>query len=275
MQGLYQKKWQKFLRRGRLFNFIPFVDFVLAAGSLATGDVREDSDFDVIVGVRQGRIFTARAFCIAVFGLLGWRRKKISGHPMSLGRPAGLAQNYRNIRISDVPKIEKNKDKFCFSHFVAPKAYRFSPPYNEYWKMLYQKLVPVYGRREAIQKFFDANADWIEGSTSQILKPIRKEEVEPRKVKENPSILRGRTSPSLFYKSEGRINLNIWEVRPLEFLLSGRFGDWLEKKLKAIQVRRIERSLKITELYKPRVIYNDNELEFHPDTKRIEEYCKK
>jgi predicted nucleotidyltransferase len=46
------------------------------AGSLATGNIQENSDFDVIVGVKRGRIFTARFFGVALFGLLGWRRKK-------------------------------------------------------------------------------------------------------------------------------------------------------------------------------------------------------
>ena len=43
----------------QLFQYVPF-DFVFAAGSMAMGTVRQDSDFDVLVGVRHGRIFTAR-----------------------------------------------------------------------------------------------------------------------------------------------------------------------------------------------------------------------
>ena len=42
-----------------LFRLIPFVDFILVAGSMAMGNPCEDSDFDVIVGVRRGRIFSA------------------------------------------------------------------------------------------------------------------------------------------------------------------------------------------------------------------------
>ncbi|MDZ4231209.1 MAG: hypothetical protein U1C52_00240, partial [Patescibacteria group bacterium] len=59
---LYDRKWSKFLRKVKLFRFVPFVEFVLASGSLATGKVHEGSDFDVMVGVRPGRIFTARFF---------------------------------------------------------------------------------------------------------------------------------------------------------------------------------------------------------------------
>src|SRR3989338_11530370 len=132
MDNLYNQKLQKFLGKVWPFKLIPFVDFVLAAVSLATGNINEDSDFDVIVGVRQGRIFTVRFFCWLVFGIFGWWAK----HP------------------------NKSKDRLCFNHFVTPAAYRLSPPHNEYWRNLYQKLVPVYGEPAIIQKFFDANKDW-------------------------------------------------------------------------------------------------------------------
>ena len=48
-QVLYDKKWRKFLRRSWLFRFIPFLDFALGAGSMATGAVNANSDFDVIL----------------------------------------------------------------------------------------------------------------------------------------------------------------------------------------------------------------------------------
>src|SRR3989338_2308404 len=135
--ALYEQKWQKFLGRIWPFKFIPFVDFVLAAGSLATGNMREESDFDVIVGVRQGRIFTARAFCVLAFGMFGWRAK----HKRNFSRHShGFVVSHRV------------RDKICLNHFVTPAAYRLSPPYNEYWKNLYQKLVPIYGSPEIIQK---------------------------------------------------------------------------------------------------------------------------
>lgn len=213
--SLADQKWEKFLSRIWLFKFIPFVDFVLAAGSLATGNVNENSDFDVIVGVRPGRIFSARAFCIFSYGLFGWRRKKIDHK-------------------------ESARDKFCFNHFVAPAAYRLSPPHNDYWKKLYSSLVPVYGRPETIQKFFDANSDW-----------AGKREADTKDSR-------------YLYRQRG------WAARLRESCLPNAFWNWLEKKLKEAQIRRIEKSLPGDSGYKPRIIYNDNELEFHPDTRRTE-----
>ena len=256
INNLYSQKWQKFLKRVWPFKFIPFVELVLAAGSLATGNacpphnlrqkepvqgtaqvmwgMHENSDFDVIVGVRQGRIFTARAFCILAFGMLGWRAK----HPNSL---KSLPLQYTVLLKWKHP----SKDKLCFNHFVTPAAYRLSPPHNEYWKNLYKNLVPVYGEPVVIQKFFDANADWLQ---------------ERRRYKSDQRHV---------YKKKRLV------ARIREWLLKGKFGDWLEKILKAIQITRIENSLKNQSGYKPRIIYSDNELEFHPHTQRIEQYLEK
>ncbi len=211
---LKRKKWKRFLRRVRLFRFVPFTDFVLASGSLATGKIHEKSDFDVIVGVKQGRIFTARFFAVVIFEFMGWRRSKL---------------NHR----------ETASDKICLNHFVTPKSYRLSPPYNEYWNHLYQNLVPVLGNENQIRGFFQAN-DWIN---------------PPRTYKRDSR-----------YISDGRSLLKEF----LEWLLGDRFGNEIERILKQDQVKRIESSLPHSLGHKPRFIYSDDELEFHPDTSRIE-----
>ncbi len=211
---LYKHKWRKFLRRVRLFHFVPFLDFVLASGSLATGKIHEKSDFDVIIGVHQGRIFTARFFAVAFFGLFGWRRSRMN------------------------EKIQAS-DKICMNHFVTPKSYRLSPSRNEYWNHLYQNLVPVLGNENQIRGFFQAN-DWMN---------------PPRTYKKD-----------LRYINDGRS----LSKKFLEWLFGGRFGDEIEKILKQDQVKRIESGLPQSLGHKPRFIYDDDELEFHPDTSRIE-----
>ncbi|MBI4991963.1 MAG: hypothetical protein HZB99_01985 [Candidatus Harrisonbacteria bacterium] len=210
--NIYKLKWQKFLRCVWPFRFIPFVDFVFAAGSLATGNMHEESDFDVIVGVRQGRIFTARLICFLIFRSLGWWAK----HP------------------------DDSKDKLCFNHFVTPNSYRLSPPHNKYWKNLYNSLVPVYGDPRLIQKFYRANKNW--------MKKIRLYQEDNRHV---------------YIKASKTKKL-------LEQLLSGRTGDWFEKLFKKIQFEKIKIMANQSIEYKPRIIISDNELEFHPDTRRIE-----
>lgn len=215
---LEKRKWRKFLRRVWFFRFVPFVDFVLASGSLATDNLQEKSDFDVIIGVRQGRIFTARFFAVVIFGILGWRRSKLDHK-------------------------ENSSDKICLNHFVTPRSYRLSPPHNDYWNHLYQNLIPVLGNEESMSIFFKAN-DW----TSS-----------PRTYRRDSR-----------YLGKGESLLKKF----LEWLLGSRPGGEIEKILKQDQIKRIESGLPRSLGYKPRFIYNDDELEFHPDTSRIEVILK-
>lgn len=219
---LYDQKWKKFLKRSFLWRHLPFAEFALGAGSLATGNVHGNSDFDVIIGAKMGRIFTARFFAVLTFGALGWRRKKTMSHR------------------------EAASDKVCLNHFVTESSFRLRLPHNIYWQTLYRCLVPIYGASLAIQKFFDANSGWA-GE-----KILCREDL--RHIGRGPSLLK----------------------RVLERLLGGRAGDVLESFLRRAQVRLIEQSVKgAVGHYKPRLRYDDEELEFHPDTRRIEEYCKK
>lgn len=206
---LYDRKWSKFLRRVKLFRFVPFVDFVMAAGSLATGKLREESDFDVIVGARKGRIFTVRFFAAAVFQVLGYRRKAID-------------------------HSNEAKDKICLNHFVAVDGYRLDPPYDGTLEELYRSLVPIMGDEEKIKEFFKSN-DWLE---------------PPRQYKRDER-----------YMGEGRS----WVKNVLKALLGGAFGDWLEQRLKNMQMRRIERGLESAMAHKGEIKYSDEELRFHPD----------
>ncbi|MBU2101217.1 hypothetical protein KKH05_00630 [Patescibacteria group bacterium] len=154
--SLEEEKWVLFLKKVKLFRFVPFTDFVITAGSLATGKLHQGSDFDVIVGAKQGRIFTNRFFAHLIFGLFGYRRKGVDH------------------------KID-SKDKICLSHFVTPASFRLSGPKNAYWQHLYQKLVPILGNEEVLTDFFEAN-DW--------LNPRRVYKRDSRYLGDSKSILR-------------------------------------------------------------------------------------
>lgn len=213
-QVLYDRKWKKFLRRARLFRHIPFVEFTFGAGSMAVGSVHKDSDFDVIVGARRGRIFTARFFAVIAFGFFGWRRKKLTHD-------------------------EAAADKICLNHFVTESSCTLSPPHNASWLTLYARLVPLFGTVETMQAFFDANARWM-GERRRYSDDLRHE-----------------------YRTSSRVK------QLFERICSGRAGDALERALKAGQVALIRRSLHAPEIGSaPRIKYTDDELEFHPDTRR-------
>ncbi len=211
---LYDKKWKLFLKRAGLFRHIPFVEFALGSGSMALGSVHENSDLDALVGVKYGRIFTSRAFCILAFGALGWRRNKLS-------------------------HAESAKDKICMHHFVTDKSYKLQPPYNVYWQEVYGNLVPIFGSEKIIQKFFNENTPWMAEKRTDI------------------SDLRHK------YK-KGSFTQII-----LEKFLSGVLGEIIERKLKNIQMKRIESGLESQLGFEPRIKYTDHELEFLPSTSRI------
>jgi hypothetical protein len=230
---LYDKKWHLLIKRAGIFKQIPFIDFVFGSGSLAIGNVDEESDFDVLIGVREGRIFTVRFLSALFLSVLGWRRAKEHG-----GKSAA--------------------NKICLNHFVTKPAYRLRLPINSYWKILYERLVPIYGNPEAMQEFFDANSSWL-GEIAVETSDLRYQG---------------------FSKS--------WVSRFFEVVLRGRTGDLFEKLLKRYQVGRIEKGMvgerkttphnikvsggNTTEKIElaPLIVYNDEELEFHPDKAMIE-----
>ncbi len=217
---LADKKWKKLLKYSRLFSFIPFVDFVFGAGSLALGNVHSDSDFDVLIGVKYGRIFTARFFSIVIFSFFNIRRKKIDHK-------------------------ENAKDKICLNHFVTEKSYCLKSPYNHYWQNLYKNLVPVYGSEKKISEFYKANNSWLDFE---------------------PTIADHRLSNRKNFLKDF-----------LEYILNNFLGDQLEKILRYIQLQRIQKNLAVsrTAQNNSRLSYTDEELEFHPDTLRIEKLLEK
>ncbi|MCL4437506.1 hypothetical protein M1513_00510 [Patescibacteria group bacterium] len=135
------------------------------------------------------------------------------------------------------------KNKICLNHFVTPSSYRLSPPYQIYWSELYENLVPLFGAPEIIEKFFIAN-NW--------LNPPRHYFDDVRLAKDGSPIK------------------NI-----IERLLSGKFGDFIEKILALIQITKITAGLTKHPLSKEsRFKYQKDELELHPDTAKFSSLLK-
>lgn len=218
-QVLHDKKWKVFRARSWPWRYLPFVECVLAAGSMATGAVHAHSDFDVIVAAKKGRIFTARFFSVLLLGLLGWRRPKLSHKDAA-------------------------NNKLCLNHFVTKASYTLEKPWNSYWQNLYRHLVPVFGDADKVNAFFAAN--------KELMNETRIYHDDLRHVHRASSSMK----------------------RWLEERLRGAWGNRLEQFLKRIQIARIEKSLHHDPPgHNPRIRYSDDELEFHPDTRRIELYA--
>lgn len=148
------------------------------------------------------------------------------------------------VRRAKIDHKETARNKICLNHFVTPTSYQLQPPYNIYWEKLYQNLVPIYGKEAAIRDFFRANDFLIKGTVHNFQK---------------------------FKKIEFNFLRNFWE-----FMLGGSFGNSVESFLKQIQLRQIRKNLPhYGSGFAPRLRFDDDELEFHPDTARIESIIKR
>lgn len=217
---LLDEKWRKLDHLRHFFSFVPFVHFVFISGSLALQNVKETSDFDVLVGCKTGRIFTVRFLSMALFGLLGIRRKRL---------------DHKNLA----------NNKICLNHFVTPESYKLAPPYSLYWEELYMALIPFIGDEKEIGRFWKANRELVHKNINYSHRRFREKQKNAFR--------------SIF-----------------EFIFDGRIGGALELFLKNIQIRRVEKHLRDKATgFGPRLVYTNSELEFHPDTKRIDEILKK
>ncbi len=134
------EKWKKLESLSHWFRHVPFFDFVMANGSMAFGNVNANSDFDVLTGVRKGRIFTARYFSSALFSIL------------------------RARRFDDLQ--ESSPDKLCFNHFITRDAY-MKPPFNYYRRESYRNMVPLWCSDLSCKEFIVKNG-W-SGLTASVL----------------------------------------------------------------------------------------------------------
>jgi len=125
------KKWERLLHGARWFRYIPFVDFAAVSGSISFGAVKASSDFDVILGVREGKIFTARYCTSILFSLLRIRR------------------------LDDLEASSPNK--FCFNHVVTPEVYE-KKPHNYYRYELYRHMIPIFIAGNSFDDFIKKNS---------------------------------------------------------------------------------------------------------------------
>ena len=130
---LAKKKWKKALKAARLFRFVPYIRLVFGSGSLALGNTDKDSDLDVLIVVKSGRIWTTRFLTVVLLGLLGLKRK-------------------RGQKIAP--------DKICLNHFITDRSL-YIPRKSIYTAQLYAHLVPILTDDEnLIYKFCEANS-WV------------------------------------------------------------------------------------------------------------------
>ncbi|MFH1354487.1 MAG: hypothetical protein ABIH36_04385 [bacterium] len=132
--ALAQYKWKKARRVIRYLAPLPFVRMIGVTGSLALWQVRPQSDFDLLLIVKRGRIWTARLFLLLVSQMMGRRRKHWEG---------------------EAP------DKVCLNHYITDNALMMVPPVRSlYTAMLYTHLIPVMGPG-VYRRWLVANGTWM------------------------------------------------------------------------------------------------------------------
>lgn len=127
---LLDMKWKQLMGRVKWFSYLPFVQFVLVSGSMSFGAIRKSSDFDIVLGVTKGRIFTTRYLVSGLFSL------------------------FRARRLDDLEA--SSPDKFCFNHIVTSESYE-KPPHNYYRYELYKHVIPIFVEGDSYELFKQKN----------------------------------------------------------------------------------------------------------------------
>jgi len=127
-----QIKWRRLRHIAWFLQAVPFLEMVAASGSLARELVKEDSDLDVLLITRSGRIWTVRFVVTVVLDALGLRR-----------RPTGPTKNL-----------------VCLNHYLAQDALKL-PYQSVYTALEYARVVPLFGEKQC-WKFRMENKEWME-----------------------------------------------------------------------------------------------------------------
>lgn len=124
-----ERKWKKFLKQVKCLSLAPYLRGVFASGSMAINNTTEESDFDVLVITKSGRLYTCRLFLWLISSLLGSRRK-------------------RDEKVSP--------NKLCFNHYLtdANMALTHQSIFNA---QTYVNLKPVMIEPPLIDEFFASN----------------------------------------------------------------------------------------------------------------------
>lgn len=197
-----------------IFSIVPFVEFAGVCNYLSFKSVEKDSDIDLLIVTKPGRIFLAKVFLTLYMHLLGIRRHG-----------------------------NKVAQRFCLSFYVNADNLNFKEillkddVYFAYWLLA---LKPLYDSKNVWEKIEQEN-EWINSFL-----------VDFRQRRES---------------TEGIIRKKSWWKRFNEWLLVGKFGDFLENNLREYFVKR-NKQKKLPETSS--VVVSEEMLKFHNHDKRAE-----
>lgn len=126
---LADRKWKKFLKQIKYLSLAPYLEGVFASGSMAINNTTEESDFDVLIISKPGRLYTCRLFLWLISSMIGSRRK-------------------RDQKIAP--------DKLCFNHYLTDGNLKMVHQ-SIFNAQTYINLKPVMIAPEMVERFFAAN----------------------------------------------------------------------------------------------------------------------
>lgn len=131
-----EKLIRKAKRKAWIFKSCPFVDFVAICNYLPLGVVEQNSDIDLLVVTRPGRIFTARLFLTILSHLAGTRRHG-----------------------------DKVEGRFCLSFYLNAENLTLYPllikPDDIYMAFWMVALLPIYANGEIFNQMKKENELWL------------------------------------------------------------------------------------------------------------------
>ncbi len=215
---LAQAKIKKAKKYIQLLNRLPYVRAIFICNNLAYQNAREGSDIDLTIICARNKIWTARLFCVLAMKLLRQR-----------------------------PTVKSQKDKICLSFYITEDNLNLqSLAYENDVHFIYwlNQFVPVCGRPELINNFFQANI-W----TKKYLPNYFPVQTNARwQIKARP----------LTQKiSEGALNCKLF--------------FWAESLAKKFQLKVLPRHLReLAKQNNTNVVINDKVLKFHDKDTRLE-----
>ena len=124
-------KWKKARRIIWLLQIIPFVKMIAISGSLAFGNTHQQSDIDLLIIAKSGRIWICRTFVTFLTSILGVRRHG-----------------------------NNTRDKICLNHYITDESLEI-PFKSLYNAQSYFRLVPVAEKQKFIFQEFQKANEWM------------------------------------------------------------------------------------------------------------------